>query len=167
VRAAAAIAVLPGAVPASCGGAGPPPPGPPAPVSGEVRTPDARTPLVRAHGVFACATAGHVELHVSREGAASVALGGGLLASVSAAGTLINRSCEPLRPGAPQPVSPASSAAGEARLVCSVPERVVVDLRAGDVVVRSARSGRFLVGAAVGPQHADVAGYWSGACNER
>ena len=65
-------------------------------VSGEVRTPDARTPLVRGAGLWRCETAG-----------------------------------------------------------------------SGDLTVRAPGRGRFLLGAAVNPDHLAVAGYWSTRCSLR
>ena len=134
-------------------------------VSGEVRTPDARTPLVRGAGLWSCETTGRVELRVSPDGLASLSLGGRLLASVSADRALINRACTSQRARALPPFRPPHGVSGESRLSCTVPARVLVDLRAGDLMLREPRRGRFLLGAAVSPDHLEVAGYWSARCS--
>jgi hypothetical protein len=156
---------------AGCGGQGKDP-APPVrdvagqPVRGEVRSPDARTPLVRGGGVWQCDTAGRVELRIGAEGSASLALAGQLLATTSAAGPLVSRACAPRRPAALTPPGAAVRAAtGAARLRCRVPRRVLVELHNGDLIVRAGGRGRFLAGAAVGPDHLAVAGYWSTGCS--
>ncbi len=143
--------------PAAGGGAG-------AVVTGEVRTPDARTPLVRGPGLWSCDTPGRVELRVSPEGLASLSLGGRLLASVSPGRALINRACTSQRPQALPRFRDPHGVAGESRLSCAVPSRVLVDLRGGDLTVREPRRGRFLLGAAVSLDHLEPAGYWSTGC---
>jgi hypothetical protein len=134
-------------------------------VTGEVRSPDARTPLVRADGLWRCETGGRVELRVSPEGLATLSLGQGLLASVTANGALINRACTSLHPGALPPFRAARAVAGESRLRCEVPRLVLVDLRYGDLTVRAPGRGRFLLGAAVSPDHLEAAGHWSTGCS--
>lgn len=143
--------------PARAGGAG-------APVRGEVRTPDARTPLVRGPGLWRCDTPGRVELRVSPDGLASLSRGGGLLASVGPGRALINRSCTSQRPQALPRFRDPHGIGGESRLSCAVPPRILVDLRDGDLIVREPRRGRFLLGAAVSPDHLEPAGYWSTGC---
>jgi hypothetical protein len=133
-------------------------------VTGEVRTPDARTPLVRGPGVWRCDTAGRLELRVSADGLASLSLSGRLLASVSPGRALINRACASRRPEAFPPFRPPHGRAGESRLSCAVPRRVLVDLRGGDLTVRDPGRGRFLLGAAVSADHLEAAGYWSVRC---
>jgi hypothetical protein len=134
-------------------------------VSGEVRTPDARTPLVRGPGLWRCETPGRVELRVSPDGLASLSLGGRLLASVSAGRALINRACTSRRPHALPSFRSPHGVTGESRLRCRVPLHVLVDLREGDLTVREPGGGRFLLGAAVSPDHLEVAGYWRAGCS--
>src|SRR5688500_11719941 len=67
-------------------------------VTGESRTPDARSPLVRTEGLWRCETEGAVELRVSFEGLATLSLDGRLLASAHQRRSLVNRDCEELRP---------------------------------------------------------------------
>ena len=133
-------------------------------VSGEVRTPDARTPLVRGSGLWRCETPGRVELRVSPDGLASLSLGGRLLASVSEDRALINRACASERPAALPSFRAPRGIAGESRLSCRVPRHVLVDLRDGDLTVREPARGSFLLGAAVSPDHLEVAGYWDTDC---
>jgi hypothetical protein len=133
-------------------------------VTGEVRSPDARTPLVRGPGLWRCETQGRVELRVSPDGLASLSLGGRLLASVSAGRALINRACLSQRPETLPAFRAARGIDGESRLNCRVPERVLVDLRDGDLTVREPRRGRFLLGAAVSLEHLQATGYWSTSC---
>lgn len=134
-------------------------------VTREVRTPDARDPLVRGAGVWRCETPGRVGLRVSPEGLASLSLGGGLLAQVWGHRALINRSCTARRGAALPPFRPAHAVAGESVLSCAVPRRVLVDLRHGDLTVREPRGGRFLLGAAVSVDHLEAAGHWSTSCS--
>lgn len=134
-------------------------------VTGEVRTPDARTPLVRGSGVWRCETPGRVDLRVSPEGLASLSLGGGLLAQVWGDRALINRSCTSRRGTALPSFRAAHAVGGESLLSCAVPRRVLVDLRHGDLTVREPRRGRFLVGAAVSLEHLEAAGHWSTNCS--
>ena len=136
-------------------------------VTGEVRTPDARTPLVRGAGLWRCETAGSVELRVSTDGLATLALDGQLLASVVGDRALINRACTARRPAALPPFRAPRAVNGASHLRCSVPRRILVDLSGGDLTVRAPGRGRFLVGAAVNPDHLAVAGYWSAGCSLR
>ena len=132
--------------------------------TGELRMPDARTPLVRGPGVWRCETPGRVELRVSPDGLASLSLGGRLLASVSEDRPLINRACTQQRP-APLPSFRAPRGiTGESRLSCRVPRHVLVDLSGGDLTVRDPRRGAFLLGAAVSPDHLEPAGFWRTSC---
>ena len=134
-------------------------------VTGELRTPDARTPLVRGSGVWRCQTPGRVELRVSPDGLASLSLGGGLLAQVWGRRALINRACTSQGARALPPFRAARSVTGESSLRCAVPRRVLVDLRDGDLIVREPGRGRFLLGAAVSPEHLEAAGHWSTSCS--
>ena len=133
-------------------------------VTGEVRTPDARTPLVRGSGLWRCETPGRVELRVSPDGLASLSLGGRLLASVSQGRALINRACASQRSAALPSFRAPRGIAGASRLSCRVPRHVLVDLRHGDLTVREPARGSFLLGAAVSRDHLEVAGYWDADC---
>jgi hypothetical protein len=133
-------------------------------VAGEVRSPDARTRLLRASGLWRCPTHGRVELRISPEGLASLSLGGGLLAQVYGNRALINRTCASQLPERLPPFRAPRGVAGESLLSCSVPRRVLVDLRHGDLTVRET-GGRFLLGAAVSPDHLVAAGYWRASCS--
>ena len=134
-------------------------------VTGEVRTPDARTPLLRGPGLWRCDTPGRVELRVSPEGLASLSVDGRLLAAVTHSRALINRSCTSQRPLALPRFRDPHGVGGGSRLSCAVPPRVLVDLRDGDLTVREPRRGRFLLGAAVSLDHLEPAGYWSAGCS--
>jgi hypothetical protein len=133
-------------------------------VTGEVRTPDARTPLVRGDGLWRCETAAQVELRVSPEGLATLSVGGRLLASVTPDRALINRRCTAASPRALPRFRAPRAVAGEILLRCSVPRLVLVDLRDGDLTVRAPGRGRFLLGAAVSEEHLEAAGHWSARC---
>jgi hypothetical protein len=133
-------------------------------VTGEVRTPDTRTPLVQGHGLWSCETTGRVELRVSADGLASLFMRGRLLASVAPSRSLVNRACF-VEPGKRlPPFRAAHSIGGASHLRCEVPETVLVDMRDGDLVVREPDRARFLLGAAVSDEHLEAAGHWSADC---
>ena len=134
-------------------------------VTGEVRTPDARTPLVQGHGLWSCATTGRVELRVSPEGLASLFMRGRLLASVAPSRSLVNRACFVERGKRLPAFRAAHSVAGASHLRCDVPGTVLVDLRRGDLIVRAPAGARFLLGAAVSDEHLVAAGHWSADCD--
>jgi hypothetical protein len=133
-------------------------------VTGEVRTPDARTPLVRGDGLWRCETTGRVELRISPDGLATLLMRGRLLASVAPKRALVNRACSPQRPERLPPFRAPRAVAGESHLRCAVPQLVLVDMRDGDLTVRDAGRRRFLLGAAVSDRHLEAAGHWSAAC---
>ena len=108
-----------------------------------------------------------VELRVSADGLATLALDGQLLASVVGDRALINRACTARRPVALPPFRAPRAVNGASHLRCDVPRRVLVDLSDGDLTVREPGRGRFLLGAAVNPDHLAVAGYWSTGCSLR
>src|SRR5918998_4549780 len=133
-------------------------------VTGEVRTPDARSPLVQGHGLWSCETTGRIELRVDPQGLASLFMHGRLLASVAPSRSLVNRACF-VEPGRRlPPFRAAHSVAGESHLRCDVPATVLVDMRDGDLVVRDRGGARFLLGAAVSAEHLEAAGHWSADC---
>jgi hypothetical protein len=133
-------------------------------VTGEVRTPDTRTPLVQGHGLWSCETTGRVELRVSAEGLATLFMRGRLLASVAPSRSLVHRDCF-VEPGKRlPPFRAAHSVAGESHLRCDVPGLVLVDMRDGDLIVREPGRARFLLGAAVSDVHLEAAGHWSADC---
>jgi hypothetical protein len=133
-------------------------------VTGEVRTPDTRTPLVQGHGLWSCETTGRVELRVSSDGLATLFMRGRLLASVAPSRSLVHRACS-VEPGKRlPPFRAAHSIAGESHLRCDVPGTVLVDMRDGDLTVREPDRARFLLGAAVSEQHLEAAGHWSAVC---
>jgi hypothetical protein len=165
-----AILVLASVALAGCGGSGDERPAPDQRdrgsrvIEGEVRTPDARTPLVRGKGLWRCETTGVVELRVSPDGLASLFMHGRLLASVAPDRALINRACSARRARSLPPFRAPRAVAGASRLRCAVPRLVLVDLRDGDLTVREARRGTFLLGAAVSERHLEAAGHWSASC---
>jgi hypothetical protein len=133
-------------------------------VTGEVRTPDARSALVQGHGLWSCETTGSIELRVDPQGLASLFMHGRLLASVAPSRSLVNRDCF-VEPGRRlPPFRAAHSVAGESHLRCAVPATVLVDMRDGDLVVRDRGGARFLLGAAVSEEHLVAGGHWSADC---
>jgi hypothetical protein len=135
-------------------------------VTGEVRTPDARTPLVQGHGLWSCETTGRIELRVSEEGLATLFMRGRLLASVAPTRSLVNRACFVERGRRLPPFRAAHSVAGASHLSCDVPGVVLVDMRDGDLTVRAPGRARFLLGAAVSDVHLEASGHWSADCQE-
>ena len=134
-------------------------------VTGEVRTPDARTPLVQGHGLWSCETTGRVELRVEPGRARDAVharpaarLGGARPArsSTAPASSSAGKRLPPFRA--------AHSIAGESHLRCDVPGTVLVDMRDGDLTVREPGRARFLLGAAVSDEHLEAAGHWSADC---
>jgi hypothetical protein len=136
------------------------------PTFGELRSPDARSPLVSTgEGAWRCPTPGRVQLSISAEGEATL-IGDRPLAVVTRSRTLVNRECD----------RDSGAAAGETRtgtlggrigastLRCRAPAIVLVELRGGDLSVRTAGGARFLARAAVRPDRIGVAGYWGAGC---
>jgi hypothetical protein len=158
-----------------CGGGGAPDPPEPAPVpperriaSGELRSPDARSPFVPAGagaGVWRCPTEARVQLALSSDGEVSVSTPGMVLASVAPTRSLVNRACDPARlVAAPRTARSARRGRVGATLVrCDVPRAVLVDFADGDVTLRGP-DGRFLAAAATGRSSPGVAGYWAASC---
>jgi hypothetical protein len=155
---------------AGCGGGGSPdvPDERPAPdrrvVLGEVRSPDARSPLVRAgEGTWRCPTPGRIQLSISADGEATL-IGDRALALVARATTLVNRACEQAdAPAVETRAGTRGGRLGASTLRCRAPAVVVVELRGGDLTVRT-RDARFLVRAAVRADRIGVAGYWGAGC---
>jgi hypothetical protein len=165
VRRAFVPAVL--VVLAGCGGGSDDPPDErPAPerrLLRELRSPDARSPFVTAHGdAWRCRTGGRLQLAVSADGEVSVATPVMVLASVAPTRSLVNRACSRARGGGRSDDATAGRV-GAVVVRCSVPEIVVVDLAGGGVTVRAER-GRYLAGASVPADRIGVAGYWGAGC---
>jgi hypothetical protein len=134
-------------------------------VTGDVRTPDARSPLVRAEGLWRCQTDGRVELWVSAEGQATLTRPRSPLVAAFRGRTLINRDCDAQHgQRALPPFRARTILPGNSHLNCHVPRSVLVELRDGDVIVRRTGSGDFLLGAAVTERHLEPAAAGSGAC---
>jgi hypothetical protein len=156
-----------------CGGGGAPDPPEPAPgpperwiASGELRSPDARSPFVPAgEGAWSCPTAARVQLALSSDGEVSVSTPGMVLASVAPTRSLVNRACDPARlVAAPRTAGSARRGRVGATLVrCDAPRAVLVDFADGDVTLRYP-DGRFLAAAAIGRSSPGVAGYWAPGC---
>jgi hypothetical protein len=152
---------------AGCGGgSGDPPDERPAPerrLLRELRSPDARSPFVTAHGgAWRCRTGGRIQLAVSADGEVSVATPVMVLASVAPARALVNRACSRVRRGGRSGEATAGRV-GAVVVRCRAPELVVVDLAGGDVTVRADRGG-YLVGASLPADRIGVAGYWGRGC---
>jgi hypothetical protein len=161
---------------AGCGGGSDPPDraGPPdrraAPerriVSGELRSPDARSPFVSAgDGVWRCPTDGRVQLALSLDGEVSLSTPAMVLSSIASTRALVNRACDPARRvAAPRATAELRRGRVGATLVrCDAPRAVLVDFAAGDVTLRDP-GGRFLAAAAIGPSSPGVAAYWAAGC---
>jgi hypothetical protein len=133
---------------------------------GELRSPDARSPFVTAGGdAWRCRTAGSLQLAISAEGAATLSIGGMVLASVTPTRARVNRACERGSDGGARAPSGARGGRVGATVVgCRAPGVVIVDFRRGDLTVRAAGRGRFLAAAAVRPDRIAVAGYWGQGC---
>jgi hypothetical protein len=173
VRGALVASVL-GALAGGCGGGSPEPPertpgpGPPERriATGELRSPDARSPFVPAgDGAWRCPTAARIQLALSPDGEVSVSTPGMVLTSVAPTRALVNRACDPVRlVAAPRTAGWARRGRVGATLVrCDAPRAVLVDFADGDVTLR-APDGRFLAAAAIGPSSPGVAGYWGSGC---
>jgi hypothetical protein len=166
VRRALLPAVIAGL--AGCGGGSPEPPDErrPAPerrLQSELRSPDARSPLVMADGgAWRCRTGGRLQLAVSADGEVSVATPVMLLASVASTRAVVNRACSPDARVASRGDA-GSGRVGGLVVRCRAPEIVVVDFAGGDVTVRS-EGGRYLAGASVPSDRIGVAGYWGDGC---
>ena len=163
----AAAAVLLVAL-AGCGGSPDRPPAPPPPPGGarivDLRSADARTPLLVAHGgTWRCATDGRIQLAISAEGEATLTIAGRLLASAAPTRSVVHRVCDRVR----VPVGGSSTGArvriGGVVIRCDVPGDVLVGFRGGDLTVRAA-GGRFVAGAAIRADRVGVAGYLGDGC---
>jgi hypothetical protein len=171
VRSALVAAVL--VMLAGCGGSADVPEETPAPrvpdrrvVLGEVRSPDARSPLVPAReGVWRCPTPGRIQLSISADGEATL-IGDRALALVARASALVNRACERVHGPAvrTRAASTRGGRFGASTLRCRAPAEILVDLRGGELTVRADGGARFLAHAAVRPDRIGVAGYWGAGC---
>ena len=163
--AAAALATL--VLLAGCGGSPPAPePAPPAPGSrvADLRTADARTPLVTAGaGTWRCATDGRIQLAISADGEASLTIVGRMLASVAPTRAVVHRVCERARPPAGGGSDGARVKVGAVVIRCTVPGEVLVGFQRGDLTVR-APGGRLVAAAAVRADRVGVAGYFGTGC---
>jgi hypothetical protein len=166
-RPAAVAALL--VVLAGCGGsadAPPPPPSPPPPSDRvvDLRTADARTPLVAAgRGTWRCATDGRIEVAISAEGEASVTIDGRMLASVAPTRAAVHRICDRAAPPPARGDGGARVRVGGVLIRCDVPGDVLVGFRGGDLTVREP-GGRFVAGAAIRADRVGVAGYLGATC---
>jgi hypothetical protein len=170
MRGAAASLVLL-AVATGCGESRAPAPERPAAAGrvagGELRSPDTRSPFVPGGGLWRCDTGGRVEVAVSADGQATLGIGDRLLASVSPGRELVNRACDRSGSRALPPIRSPRVALGAGSTGCDAPPRVLVQFRAGDLIVRAAPRGRFLLGAAVSREHPGVARYAAPGCGSR
>ncbi len=152
-----------------CGHGGPPPVAERPPAAGrvvpdELRSPDTRSPLVPGGGLWRCATPGRVELQISASGEATLSIAGRLLASVAPSRELVNRACERSEPRRLPALGTPRVVKGGGSIRCRAPAAVLVQFRDGDLLVRAAAGGRFLLGAAVSREHLDVAAYLAPGC---
>jgi hypothetical protein len=153
---------------AGCGGSGDAPPRPAGPGSGSVvdlRSADARSPLVvAADGVWRCPTEGRLALAVSEEGEASLTVDDFVLASVAPIRSVVNRVCDRVEGFAGRgAAAPPHGRLGAATVRCGAPATVLVGFRGGDITVR-APDGRFVAGAAVRADRIGIAAYWGARC---
>jgi hypothetical protein len=150
-----------------CGGGSPDPPEErPAPerrLLTELRSPDARSPFVRADGeTWRCRSGGRIHLALSADGEVSVATPVMVLAYATPTRALVNRACSQ-GAGRAGAADARGGRVGALVVRCRAPAIVVVEFAGGDVTVR-ADGGRYLAGAAVRPDLVGVAGYWGRGC---
>jgi hypothetical protein len=152
---------------AGCGGSPDRPPAPP-PAGGtrivDLRSADARSPLVAARGgTWRCATDGRIQLAISAEGEATLTIDGRLLASVAPTRSVVHRVCDRVRAPAGGGSDGARVRIGGALIRCDVPGDVLVGFDAGDLTVR-APGGRFVAAAAISADRVGVAAYLGAGC---
>ena len=131
-------------------------------IRADLRSPDARSPLMRAEGAWRCPAGSSALLQVGRYGTAALSSGGRPLAYVTGRRALIHRVCEPAAAAPARAGAPPFGRSGPGLLRCRAGGALTVDFAAGDLTVRAGR--RFLAGAAVGADHFGVARYWAAAC---
>ena len=131
-------------------------------IRADLRSPDARSPLMRAEGAWRCPAGSSALLQVGRYGTATLSSGGRPLAYVTGRRALIHRVCEPAAAAPGRTGTPPFGRNGPGLLRCRASGALTVDFAAGDLTVRAGR--RFLAGAAVGAEHFGVARYWAAAC---
>ena len=131
-------------------------------IRADLRSPDARSPLMRAEGAWRCPAGSSALLQVGRYGTATLSSGGRPLAYVTGRRALIHRVCEPAAAAPARTGTPPFGRSGPGLLRCRAGGALTVDFAAGDLTVRAGR--RFLAGAAVGAEHFGVARYWAAAC---
>ena len=154
---------------AGCGGSHDVPDEPPHPDRppgfAELRSPDARSPLIAAgEGAWRCPTAGRLQLSISDDGDATL-IGELPLALVARSRTLVNRACD-RDDGVPARARAGLRGGrfGAATIRCRAPAVVIVELRGGNLTVHTAGDARFLARAAVRPVRIGVAVYWGAGC---
>ena len=154
---------------AGCGGSPDPPDATPGPApdrriaTGELRSPDARSPFVSAgDGAWRCPSEGQVQLAVSADGEVSLATPGMVLGSLAPTRAVVNRACDRAPRGAGRRDA-RSGRVGAVILRCRSPRAVLVDFGGGDLSVR-APGGSYLAGAAVRADRIGVAVYWGPSC---
>ena len=119
--------------------------------------------MAAGDGAWRCPTAGRLQLSISADGEATL-IGDLPLALVARSRTLVNRACDrDDRAASPARVDVRGGRFGAATIRCRAPAVVLVELRGGDLTVRSA-GARFLARAAVRPDRIGVAGYWGAGC---
>lgn len=152
---------------AGCGGSPDrPPTTPPAGEANivDLRSADARSPLVAAHGgTWRCATDGRIQLAISAEGEATLTIDGRLLASVAPTRSVVHRVCDRVRAPAGAGSHGARVRIGGALIRCDVAGDVLVGFDAGDLTVR-APGGRFVAAAAISADRVGVAAYLGAGC---
>ena len=131
-------------------------------IGADLRSPDTRSPLMRAEGAWRCPAGSSALLQVGRYGTAALISGGRPLAYMTGRRALIHRVCEPAASAPARTGAPPFGRSGPGLLRCRAGGALTVDFAAGDLTVRAGR--RFLAGAAVGAEHFGVARYWAAAC---
>lgn len=150
-----------------CGGSPDRPPAPPR-ASGarivDLRSADARSPLLAVHGgTWRCATGGRIQLAISGAGEATLTIVGRLLASAAPTRSVVHRVCDRVPVPAGGSADGARVRVGAVVIRCDVPGDVLVGFPDGDLTVHAA-GGRFLAGAAIRADRVGVAGYLASGC---
>ena len=137
---------------------------PPAERVVDLRTADARTPLVVAgRGSWRCATDGRIQLAISPDGEASLTIDGRMLASVAPTRAVVHRICDRVGRPPARGDGGARVQVGGVLMRCDVPGDVIVGFSRGDLTVREPDGG-FVAAAAVRADRVGVAGYLGTGC---